>query len=195
MSQLTYDTSFINSAYNTNKIYTNSVQLDQKYKVSTLQKVINTTKDTFGGTKKTTNYIIAPRSLPELEAFSRALILSLTKNLGAGYEPHLLNKRAEFWQPKGREEDVDFFNAVKFNISIAHETKKVWITPILTAHLGDDDIDREDEDGNSKRTYPTKLVVAKSAQEPLLIPKPLRRNLAITPDDEEDIDDHYSKNQ
>jgi hypothetical protein len=158
MSQLTYDTSYINPAFPSNKIFTNSFQLEVRHKISTLTKVINTTKDSFGGTKKTTNYIIPARgAFPDLEAFTRALILSLGKTC-PGYECHFLNKRAEFWQPKDREEDVDYFNAVRFTINVVHDTKKVWITPILTAHIGENDIDREDEDGNSKRDYPSELV-------------------------------------
>jgi hypothetical protein len=108
MSQLTFDASFINTAYSSNKIYTNSVQLDTKTKIATLDKVLNTTKDSFGGVKKTTNFIIPSRgAFPELEAYTRAMIHSFNKLL-PGYDCHFLNKRAEFWQPKNREEDVDF---------------------------------------------------------------------------------------
>jgi hypothetical protein len=191
MSQLTFDASFINTAYSSNKIYTNSVQLDTKTKIATLDKVLNTTKDSFGGTKKTTNYIIPGRGAhTDLEVFTRALIQSFNK-LVPGYDCHFLNKRAEFWIPRGfTAEEVDFFNAARFSINVVHDTKKVWITPILTAHLGDDDIDREDEDGNSKREYPNKLVLVKGLPEPqekesLLIPNPLRRNRALPPVEEE----------
>jgi hypothetical protein len=66
----------------------------------------------------------------------------------------------------------------------------------LTAHIGEDDIDAEDFDGNSKRRYPEKLVKVKGLpatpsspspqSAPLLTPNSLRRNRAIAP-----VEDDY----
>jgi hypothetical protein len=129
-----YDASFINTDFPTNKIFTNTVGLKTKTPIANLQKAPpSITKDSFGSTKKTTHYVIARGALPEIETLSRNLVASLTTDLPhKNFEFHVLTKRAEFWRPKGREEDVDFFNAIRFTAVVNHNTNKVWITPILT---------------------------------------------------------------
>lgn len=127
-----YDASYINADYATNKIFTNTAALKGRTPIAALEKVISSSKDSFGSTKKTTHYIL-PRGFTEIETLSRNLVASLTTDLPhKNFEFHVLTKRAEFWQPKDREEDYDYFNAIRFTCVANHNTNKVWITPILT---------------------------------------------------------------
>lgn len=128
-----YEVSFINPVYPTNKIFTNTVGLKKgRIPITVLQKVINSSKDSFGSTKKTIHYVIPHGAFPEIETLSRNLVTSLTADLPhKGFEFHVLTKRVEYWKPKDSTED-DFFNAIRFTAVVNHTTNKVWITPILT---------------------------------------------------------------
>jgi hypothetical protein len=128
-----YNAAYINDQVTSNKIYTDTVKLENSHKLDTVPTVVHNTKDAFGSTKKTKHYILKPKFDTEIESLSRKLVCSILDDLpDAEYEAHVLTKRAEYWQPKDRKEDYDYFNAIRFSIVINHSTFKVWITPILT---------------------------------------------------------------
>ena len=179
-----FDPSFIDSTYSVNKIYTNTVYIREQIKIASLTKVINNTKDSFGSTKKTTNYQLPKGKCPNIEKLSRSFVSELASHLPKVFECHVLTNRCEFWQPKDREEDYDYFNAIRFSAVVNHTTHKVWITPILTVVETPLFIDEK-----------VKSLFESTKDDHVLVPKPLRRNLAITPDEGEDIDTYYSKNQ
>ena len=128
-----FDASFINTDYTTNKIFTNTVGLSKKTPINALAREMNTTKDSFGSTKKSVNYILPKGFSKEIENLCRSLTTSLAEDLPhKNYDFHVLTKRVEFWQPKERKEDYNHFDAIRFTAVINHSTNKVWITPILT---------------------------------------------------------------
>lgn len=164
-SQLTYDKSFINSSYSQNKVFTNVLKLDSKYPLSTFPKVQVNTNDTFGSSRKTTHYTIPQGKIPDLEAYSRSFVKALNSDL-PGYEAVVLTKKAEFWAPKWREDDITYCNAVKLTASINHATQKIWITIILTALQASEE-DNDEDDSDLEEEIQLRVI------EPLLIPQPL----------------------
>ena len=181
MSQLTFDPTWIDPKYKTNKVFTNTVQLAQDYKLQDLKKVINSTTDVFGSTKRQTHYEM-PKSLsPEFESYCRALSQSLKEELNpTQYDIHFLTKRCEYWQPKNREDNLDYFNAVRFHITINNETRKVWVTIVLTANIGEDYINNLEDRKGAKLVKPT-VSPFKDIDEPIT-----RRK--VVPQGEIDID-------
>lgn len=127
-----FDSSFINDAYPSNKLYTNTVTLSGRYPLSGLNSTVVSTSDPFGSTKKTTHYNIHPGFSKEIEVLSSGLVKSLKGvQLLGDFEAHVLTRKAEFWKQRGTE--PTHFSAIKFTVVVNHVTKKLWITPILTA--------------------------------------------------------------